>query len=241
MSDWVAKRFWKTTDVQAADGGFEVKLDSRSVKTPAKAPLIVPTQAMAEAIAAEWDAQAEKIDPAIMPMTRTANAAIDKVTHQHAEVADMLAAYGDADLLCYRADSPKELVQRQEQSWGALLDWADETYGVRLEPRVGVVHAPQSPKALALLTAEVHALSNFELASFHDLVSISGSLIIGFAATHEDHSSELLWQASRIDETYQESLWGVDEEAQEMAEHKKAAFLHARKAYKLCQSDKIRR
>ena len=106
MSEWAPKRFWKTTSVAELEDGYTVELDGRRVRTPAKAALVVPSQRMAEAVAAEWDAQTESVDPATMPFTRSANAAIDKVTHQHAEVADMLADYGDTDLLCYRADSP---------------------------------------------------------------------------------------------------------------------------------------
>lgn len=134
MSEWKQKRFWKTVGVEPEGAGFAVALDGRRVKTPAKAPLVVPTQAMAGAIAAEWDAQVEVVDPLSMPNTRSANAAIDKVTIQFAEVADMLAEYGDSDLLCYRAETPEELVARQSENWDAALDWAAEALGARLAP-----------------------------------------------------------------------------------------------------------
>ena len=190
MSDWKQKRFWKDTRAVATEGGFTVELDGRRVKTPAKAPLLLPSQAMAEAIAAEWDAQEEGVNPETMPFTRSANAAIDKVANQHAEVADMLADYGDSDLLCYRADAPQELVKRQMQEWDPILDWADQALGARLEPRSGLMHMPQEEAALQSLRDQVHGLDNFQLAAFHDLVCMSGSLVLGFAAAQNWRKAE---------------------------------------------------
>ncbi|WP_439124703.1 ATP12 family chaperone protein [Marivita sp.] len=227
MSEWAPKRFWKSAETAATDAGFGVLLDGRPVRTPAKAILNVPNEALASRIAEEFDAQVEKIDPRTMPFTRSANAAIDKVAIQHADVADMLAEYGDSDLLCYRADAPDELVTRQAEQWGPLLDWAEVALGVRLEPRVGVVHEPQDAAALSKLRRQVHDLGVFELTAFHDLVSISGSLIIGFAAKADVQPANDLWDISRLDEIWQQEQWGADEEAEEMAEYKKAAFLHA--------------
>ena len=127
MSAWKAKRFWKEAAVEETPDGFEVKLDGRPVKTPAKRALILPSRAMAEVVAAEWDAQEGEIQPHLMPATKTANAAIDKVAVQHNEVADMLAAYGDSDLLCYRADGPEGLVARQAAVWDPMLLWGEAT------------------------------------------------------------------------------------------------------------------
>lgn len=231
MSEWKPKRFWENSLVVAADEGFTVELDGRRVKTPAKASLILPTKAMAQAIAAEWDAQDGQVDPGTMPMTRSANAAIDKVRHQHAEVADMLAAYGDSDLLCYRADSPRELVQRQAEQWDPALDWAAETLNARLVSQSGVIHRPQNPDVIATLTKDVHALDSFQLAAFHDLVSLSGSLVLGFAAAKDWRKPDQIWQISRLDELWQEELWGVDEEAQQLSEVKRQAFLHAKRFF----------
>lgn len=236
MSEWAAKRFWKAASVVELDGRFAVELDGRGVKTPAKRPLHLPTRAMAQAVAAEWDAQEDVINPNTMPATKTANAALDKVTIQHAEVADMLAAYGDSDLLCYRADTPEELVERQNTLWNPMLDWAEQTLGVRLETRSGVIHAPQNPDALAILRDRTHALSIFELAAFHDLVSLSGSLILGFGAAFDAQPVQALWDLSRLDEIWQEEQWGEDEEATAMAEVKQAAFLHAKHMFSLSQA-----
>ncbi len=227
MSDWAKKRFWKTTGFQQVDGGYRITLDDRSVKTPAKAELVVPTHAMAQAMVAEWDAQEGEIDPATMPVTRSANAAIDKVSIQHAEVAEMLAEYGGSDLLCYRADSPEELVVRQKQAWDPLMDWAAKTLNARLAPVTGVMHQAQDTEVLSTLALQVHALDNFELAAFHDLVSLSGSLVIGFAAVHDVHPVNELWALSRIDETWQEEQWGIDDDAQLLAATKYQAFAHA--------------
>ena len=236
MSDWKAKRFWKAADVAETNHGFTVHLDGRAVKTPAKAPLVVPTRAMAQAIAKEWDAQDGLIAPDTMPVTRAANAAIDKVTHQHDEVAQMIAGYGDTDLLCYRADSPVELVARQAAAWDPLLDWAADTLEARLKPVTGIMHSPQDPKALAALAQRVHQMDAYRLTAFHDLVGMSGSLIIGFAAVHNLHDIQALWQLSRIDETWQEELWGVDEDAQKQAAKKETEFLAAKTFYDLAQT-----
>ncbi|MEC7763316.1 MAG: ATP12 family protein [Pseudomonadota bacterium] len=233
MSDWAPKRFWTDTKADACEGGYTVYLDTRTVRTPAKAAFVLPSQALAEAVAVEWDAQTDKIDPATMPMTRTANSAIDKVSNQHAEVADLLAAYGDSDLTCYRADTPVELVYRQAEAWDPLLDWADETFGARLQPRIGIMHAPQDEASLDRLRAEVHGLDPFRLAAFHDLVSLSGSLIIGLAVMHGRIDAETGWTISRIDEDWQAELWGEDEEAAEHAALKRQAFLDAALFFRL--------
>ena len=233
MSEWKQKRFWTAVSVVEAEQGFAVELDGRRVKTPAKAALTVPTRAMAMAIAEEWEAQKEAVKPQTMPCTRSANAAIDKVRVQHAEVSDMLAAYGDADLLCYRAENPQELVARQCARWDPALDWAESALGVRLELRQGILHRPQNAVVLQKLTSHVHALDAFQLAAFHDLVSMSGSLILGFAAAKGWRDVGEIWTLSRLDELWQEEQWGPDDEAQAEAEVKRLAFLHAKRFYDL--------
>lgn len=237
MTEWAAKRFWKSATVTETGAGFGVALDGRAVKTPAKAPLAVPTRALAAAIAAEWDAVGEKIDPRTMPMTRTANSAIDKVAHQHSEVADIIAAYGGTDLLCYRATSPQELVLRQSEEWDPLLDWADAALAVRLRPVQGVMPVQQDPAMLDALRARVHAYGPFALAALHDLVALSGSLIIGLAATHDARDIKELWQISRLDEAWQAELWGADDQAEELAAVKRAAFVHSKEFFLLLSED----
>ncbi|MBZ8118434.1 ATPase [Roseovarius sp. LXJ103] len=236
MSEWRPKRFWETAHVAEAEGGFEVLLDTRPVRTPAKAALRVPTRAMAEAVAAEWDAQIEKVDPASMPVTRSVNAAIDKLSIQRAEVADMIAGYGDTDLLCYRAESPQELVERQASLWDPLLDWADSDLGARLRPVSGVMHTPQDVGALETLRQIVHGFDDFELTALHDLVGLSGSIVLGLAAVRGAQDIETLWDLSRLDEAWQAELWGTDDEAEEMAAIKREAFLHALRFFHLAQA-----
>lgn len=234
MSEWKRKRFWKETAAVETGDGYGVELDGRQLKTPAKSALTVPTRDFAELIAAEWDAQQDEIDPRVMPATRMANAAIDKVRVQHSEVAELLAAYGETDLLCYRADAPQELADRQAKAWDPVLDWADETLGVRLLTATGVMFVPQPAEALSSLSDRVQSLSDFQLAAFHDLVSLSGSLILGFAATHQWRPAEEIWQLSRLDENWQIEQWGDDEEAAETAEIKRKAFLFASQAFPFC-------
>lgn len=235
MSDWQPKRFWTDTTVAQQEDGWTVLLDGRSVKTPAKAHLIVPSQACAELIRGEWDAQAEKVDPNTMPFTRMANASIDKVEVQKAEVADMLAEYGATDLLCYRADAPDDLVLRQRQIWDPYLDWADATYGARLTPVAGVMFAEQSNDALARLRMPLDSASAFELAALYDLIQLSGSLVLGLAAS-QTGDLDAIWAASRLDEMYQAEKWGQDEEAEAQSAIKKRAFFDAHKFFAAVRS-----
>lgn len=236
MSEWKAKRFWKAASVVEVEGGFTIELDGRGVKTPAKQAMRVPTHAMASAIATEWDAQVDVINPNTMPVTKTANAAIDKVTVQHGEVAEMLAAYGDSDLLCYRAEAPEELIERQNKQWNPMLDWAAEKLNARLHPRTGVIHAPQASAAVEALSIRTHALDSYELAAFHDLVSLSGSLVLGFAAALGARPADELWTISRLDELWQEEQWGKDDDATALALIKRDAFLHAKRMFDLSQA-----
>lgn len=227
MADWVAKRFWKETSVHACDGGFCVRLDGRDVKTPAKAPLVVPTRALADMIAVEWDAQVEAIDPATMPYTRSANAAIDKVSVQFDEVAELIAAYGATDNLCYRATTPVELIARQASTWDPILAWAAETFDAPLNVGAGVMHIAQPDQSVTRFRDLTRALDPFELTAFHDLVSMTGSLVLGLAVLHGYDDADTLWHASRVDEQWQEDQWGEDDEATEVAKHKRDSFLHA--------------
>lgn len=233
MSDWAPKRFWKAATPQTCDGGFTVTLDGRSVKTPAKAPLVVPTLPMAAAIAAEWDAQTGSVDPRTMPVTRSANAAIDKVRTQRAEVIGLLAEYGGSDLLCYRAPAPDALVAQQAQHWDPLLDWAARDLGATLVVGQGVMHVAQRPETMALFTRELDAFDDFALAAAHDLISLSGSLVLALAVTRGRLPASQAWELSRVDEDWQIAQWGADEDAVAAAEIKRNAFLHAETFYHL--------
>lgn len=234
MSVWTARRFWSTAKVVPVEGGFAVQLDTRPVRTPLKAPLILPTADLAEAVAAEWQAQGAKVDPASMPFTRTANSAIDTVAAQFDAVVAMLAEYGGSDLLCYRAEGPEDLIALQSDAWDPLLAWAAGSLGAPLRVTTGVVHVAQPPESLAVLQGLVRDQTKFQLAAFHDLVAISGSLVLALAVQRDLISAEEAWRRSRIDEDWQISLWGDDEEAAEVSRRKHAAFLHADRFYGLC-------
>jgi chaperone required for assembly of F1-ATPase len=225
-SEWAPRRFWKATTTEATAEGWRILLDGKPVLTPARAPMLLPSAAVAEMVAREWDAQGERIDPASMPATRMANSAIDKVTPQHAAVTDIVAAYGGSDLLCYRASHPRELVARQ-QEWDAPLTWAQTALGAKLATVTGIMPSEQDPETLAHLTAQVAALDAFELAPFHDLVSLSGSLVLGFAAAQGALDGDEAWRLSRIDEDYEADCWGQDDEAASFAAGRKRDFLFA--------------
>jgi len=235
MSAWQPRRFWQNASVEPCDGGFTVRLDARPVRTPAKAALVVPSLTMASAIAAEWQAQQGTIKPETMPVTRSANAALDKIAPQFAEVAELIAAYGASDLLCYRATGPAGLVARQAAAWDPMLAWAAEALAAPLAVTAGVTPITQPAASLARLTAKVHACTPVELAALHDLVMISGSLVLGLAVTHGHADARTIWQLSRIDEDWQIEQWGQDHEAGESAALRRAALIHAERFHHLCR------
>lgn len=227
MNANVTRRFWKTVDVVPEGAGWTVTLDGRPVRTPAKAPLVLPSQALAAAIAAEWDAQETEVRPLSMPLTRAANVAIDRVSTFHAGVVAMLADYADSDLLCYRAEMPETLVRRQAEAWDPLLDWAEGEFQAPLMRVQGVMYAAQPKTSVDRLKAVVGAHDAYELTALHDLVTLSGSLVLGLAVAHRRLPAEEAWKLSRIDEDWQAEQWGQDAESLEAAREKRAAFLSA--------------
>ncbi|SHI57644.1 ATP12 family chaperone protein [Wenxinia saemankumensis] len=233
---WAPRRFWKEAGVAPREGGHAVLLDGRPVRTPAKAPLVLPTGALAEAIAAEWDAQGERVDPGTMPMTRTANSAIDTVAANRDAVIDLLAEYGATDLLCYRADAPEELAARQAADWDRWLDWADRTHGARLKVATGVLPVAQDARALAALRAPLEGMDAFALAGTHDLVALPGSLVLGLAVAGGALAADEAWRISRIDEDWQAELWGADDEAEAQASARKAALEQAARFHTLSRA-----
>lgn len=234
MSGWKAKRFWKAASALICDGGYTVRLDARAVKTPLKSDLVVPTLAMAQAIAGEWDAQIGLIKPQTMPVTRAANSAIDKIMPQFDEVAALIAAYGGSDLICYRAEGPQALVARQALAWDPILAWAAAILQAPLVATAGVIHVAQQPASLAQLNARIQALTAFQLAAVHDLVAISGSLVLALAVAQRRLTADEAWLLSRIDETWQREQWGQDDEAADLEANRRAAFLEADRFYQLC-------
>jgi chaperone required for assembly of F1-ATPase len=234
---WAPKRFWKAVTVEAVPGGHAIRLDARPVKTPGKTLLVVPTEALARAIAAEWEAQAGLVRPETMPFTRAANSALDKVAPQFDEVVGLLAAYGATDLLCYRATGPVELIALQNAAWDPVLDWCATALGAPLVSVAGVMHVAQPDPSIRRLHAMTAALTPFQIAAFHDLVMLSGSLVLAFAVTEGRLTPEQAWTLSRIDETYQASLWGEDDEAVALAETKRLAFHQAAAFWAVCAAN----
>ncbi|WP_371153150.1 ATP12 family chaperone protein [Jannaschia sp. 2305UL9-9] len=227
MSEWKAKRFWKDASVVAEGQGYTVQLDGRPVRSPLKTLVTMPTRSLATAVADEWQAQEERIDPLSMPLTRAVNATLDKVVPQQAEVVANLAEYGGSDLLCYRAGAPAELVAQQDARWNPVLDWAETALSARLVTTVGVIPVAQDAAALGMLRARVADLSVWELTAFSEFVTLSGSLILALAVMEGHLSPPEAWNLSRLDEEWQIAQWGEDEAEAALVARKRAAFLQA--------------
>jgi chaperone required for assembly of F1-ATPase len=204
------KRFYKEASVGA---DREVLLDGKPVRTPGRAPLALPNARLADAIADEWNAQGETIDPRAMKLTGLANAAIDRIAPAPESFAAGLAVYGESDLLCYRAAGPAPLVARQTEHWDPILDWAGARYDIAFEVTAGITHKPQPPETIARLAAAVATRDPFELAGLSPLVTISGSLVIALALAEGAIGLDPAWAAASLDEQWQVDQWGEDEEA----------------------------
>jgi chaperone required for assembly of F1-ATPase len=233
MAEWKARRFWKTADIRPQGEGWEVVLDGRPLRTPGKLPLILPTEALARAIAAEWDAQTDVIDPNRMPLTRAANSAVEKVTPQFHDVTSMLGDYGGTDLLSYRASEPEALTRMQAVGWDPLIDWAATELRAPLRITHGVIPVPQDPAVLLKLQAEIASLDAFALTALHDLVTLPGSLILGLAVLRGRLDAETVWKLARIDEEFQADRWGRDEDADLAAQGRLEAMHNAERFYHL--------
>lgn len=233
MTEWQARRFWTVATVRPTGDGFTVLLDERPLRTPGKLPLVLPTCALAEAVAAEWDAQSDAIDPNTMPLTRAANSAVEKVAPQFAAVAGMLAEYGGTDLVCYRATDPEELVRRQAVAWDPLVDWAATDLGAPLRLTSGVIPVEQDAAALSRLHQHLVEMDVFGLTALHDLVTVPGSLVLGLAVVRRRIDAETAFRLSRVDEDYQVERWGADEDAQAAAENRRQAMVVAERLWRM--------
>lgn len=200
---------------QDATAGPELGLllDGKPVKTPGRRDLVLPNARLAEAIADEWQAQEEKIDPRAMPLTRLAYAALDRVATDRAAFAAGLARYGESDLLYYRVDEPAALAARQTEHWDPILAWAQQRYDVVFELATGIVHMPQPGETVARLGEAVAAQGPFELAGLSPLVTVSGSLLVALALAEGEISLGQAWAAAMLDEQWQAEQWGEDAEA----------------------------
>ncbi len=210
-------RFYTSASSRPDGDGHGVWLDARRLKTPARAPLTVPSAALAEAIADEWNAQEVRILPAQMPLTALSNAAIDRIGPERAAFAKRLAAYGAHDLLCYRAAEPLSLSVRLARAWQPVLDWLAEAHGARLALAEGIIHVDQPPEALQALETAALALDPFRLAALHVLTTSYGSLGLGLAVLGGRLTAGQAFEISRIDEEFQVERWGHDEEAEARA------------------------
>lgn len=219
----LAKRFYK--DVTVSEGAFfQVLLDGRVIKTPAKRALTLPTAALAEAIAEEWRAQTASIDPTSMPLTRFANTAIDAVSPALDDVAADIVAYAGRDLLCYRAETPQELVRRQSEAWDPVLVWAEAALGARFTVARGVLPIDQPIITLNRIATALEPHEPFRLTALHILTTLTGSALLALAHLQGELSAGGAWDAAHVDEDYQVSMWGDDEEASERRRRRRADF-----------------
>jgi chaperone required for assembly of F1-ATPase len=211
------KRFYRDVSVAARDGGHAVLLDGRPVKTPGGNPLILPTDRLASAIAAEWQAQGDEIVAATMPLLRLANTVIDGVAAHREEVIAAILRFGENDLLCYRAHQPPELVARQKTGWDPLLDWVAAKHGANMRVAAGLTHIDQPAEALAALHRALEAFDAFTLGGLHVIASVTGSTVLALAVADGFVSGARAFELSRIDEIYQVEKWGEDAEAAKRA------------------------
>lgn len=212
------KRVYRLVASEEAAGGHAVTLDGKRMRTPGRRELLLPTAALAAAVAAEWDAQIDEIRPATMPLTRLAATAIDRTADQRDQTIAETAGYAGTDLLCYRADHPPALAERQHAAWQPLLDWAAERYAARLEVTAGIIPKRQSPAALARFTETVATYDNFRLTGLHTATAACGSLIIALALAEGRLAAAEAFSLSQLDETFQIEAWGEDAEARQRRE-----------------------
>ena len=207
------RRVYREVRVAPSGDGWSILLDARSLQTPARAPLLLPRRALAEAVAAEWDAQTEKVVPATMPLMRFVATAIDRTTVQRGAVIDEIVGYAETDLVCYRAERPPELVARQAAVWQPLVDWITLRFDAPLLVTAGVVPKAQPAAAIGAIRAAVSPFDPFWLTALYSATTACGSIAIGLALAEQRLGAEGAWQASQLDETFQIEQWGEDPEA----------------------------
>jgi chaperone required for assembly of F1-ATPase len=222
------RRFYEAVTTAPESGGHALRLDGKPVRTPARRVLAAPTLALAEAIAAEWQAQKDVIDPAQMPLTRLANAIIDGVADAAGPVADEIAKYLASDLVFYRAGSPPGLVERQARHWDPILAWARQALGADFKLGQGVVHVAQPQAALAAARAAIPA-EPWRLGALHAATTLTGSALIALALARGALSADAAWQAAHVDEDWNMAQWGRDAMAMARRDFRFAEFSAAAK------------
>jgi chaperone required for assembly of F1-ATPase len=193
---------------------FRVLLDGKPVKTPAAVVLELPSRALAQAIAGEWEAQAPDIDPETMPLTKLANSAVDGVRPREAAVRAEIVKYALSDLLCYRASGPRALMLRQAELWDPIVAWAREALGARFELAEGIMPVAQPKETQAAMLCALERFDVFGLASLHVMTTLTGSALLAMAHVHGRLSAPAAWKAAHVDEDWQSEQWGIDAEAQ---------------------------
>ena len=221
------RRFWKEVSLEQSTSGHSVRLDGRPVKTPKRNDLALPTRRLADSVVTEWEAVETTIDPARMPMTGFANAAIDHIGADRGGFVTAIAAYGETDLLCYRAAADEPLAARQAEIWDRWLDWARARYDVSFVIVEGIMHQPQPEPTLAKLRTAVAARGTFELAAMAKLAHLSGSLILTLGLVERAGEADEVWNAACLDELWQEELWGADHWADKNRADRRAEFMAA--------------
>jgi chaperone required for assembly of F1-ATPase len=217
------KRFYERAHVTEGEGSFHILLDGKLVKTPARRTLAAQSRELAEVLADEWNAQAEFVDPARMPVTRLANAAIDSVADQPQAVAGEVENYLGSDLMFYRAESPEALIKRQAVAWDPVLDWAREKLGARFMLAQGVMPVTQPREAVAAAAREIPG-DAWRLAAVASITTLTGSGLLALALAHGALDADAVWAAAHVDEDWQMSQWGHDELAMERRAHREADF-----------------
>lgn len=218
------KRFYKQVGVGTAPGGFAVTLDGRSPRTPGQTPVVVPQQALAEAMAEEWAAQGEFIDPKVMPIVRLVNSAIEAGEARLQALRDEIVKYAGNDLLLYRADTPRELVAEQERVWDAALVRVARHFDVAFRPTIGIVHQPQPAPTLERLGESLAETSLIEIVALNSLTGITGSGLLSIALREKLMTADEVWAAAHVDEDYNVRLWGEVEEATERRTKRRLDF-----------------
>ena len=224
MKPSLPKRFYKEVGVGESEGLFEVRLDGRPIRSPAKKKIAVPQKAIAEALAAEWDAQERQIDPATMPLTRLVNSTIDGVEAAREAMLNEIIAYLGSDFLCYPASHPERLVERQQALWQPVLNWAGQTLGGAFKQASGIVAVEQSPVMGETLRGKWAGLDIFQLASVHTIMTITGSALLAYALWDGFLDAEAAWDAAMVDEDWNREMWGEDEEANKRRAFRRADF-----------------
>jgi chaperone required for assembly of F1-ATPase len=228
MRNPLPKRFYKDVTVEAGEGGFVVKLDGRTVKTPGKALLVLPTERAAALVADEFAAQGETLDLASMPVYRLVNTAIDGVASDPQAVLEDILRFSSSDLLCYRADGPDTLVRLQNEAWDPVIDWARATLGARLNLAEGVIHVEQPREAIAALGVHLGQRAEpLRLAALHVMTTLTGSALLALSVDFGELDAEAAWKAAHVDEDFQAGHWGQDAEALARRAHRKRDMMAA--------------